>query len=58
MLQQLNGSRQPGEPGAGGSDGWEGFAKALRSSFDKALGQGAIHMVSAWASANRLVLGQ
>ena len=32
--------------------------KALRRSFDKGLGQGAIHMVSAWASANRLVLGQ
>ncbi len=32
--------------------------KALRRSHDKALGRGAIEMVSAWASANRLVLGQ
>jgi len=32
--------------------------KALRRSFDKGLGQGAIPMVSAWALANRLVLGQ
>ena len=32
--------------------------KTLRHSFDHATGQGAIHMVSAWASANRLVLGQ
>jgi predicted transposase YbfD/YdcC len=32
--------------------------KTLRHSFDHAAGQGAIHMVSAWASANRLVLGQ
>jgi hypothetical protein len=32
--------------------------KAVRRSFDKGLGRGAISMVSAWASANRLVLGQ
>jgi predicted transposase YbfD/YdcC len=32
--------------------------KTLRRSFDRASGKGAIHMVSAWASANRLVLGQ
>lgn len=32
--------------------------KTLRRSHDKALGKGAISMVSAWASANRLVLGQ
>lgn len=32
--------------------------KTLRGSYDHATGQGAIHMVSAWASANRLVLGQ
>jgi hypothetical protein len=29
--------------------------KTLRRSFDRAAGKGAIHMVSAWASANRLV---
>jgi len=31
--------------------------KRLRRSHDGRLGKGAIHMVSAWASANRLVLG-
>ncbi len=32
--------------------------KTLRHSYDKSLDQAAIHMVSAWAGANRLVLGQ
>jgi len=32
--------------------------KTLRRSFDRASGKAAIHMVSAWASANGLVLGQ
>ena len=32
--------------------------KTLRRSHDGTLGKAAIHMVSAWASANRLVLGQ
>jgi predicted transposase YbfD/YdcC len=32
--------------------------KTLRRSHDRSLGKGAIHMVSAWATANRLVLGQ
>jgi predicted transposase YbfD/YdcC len=32
--------------------------KTLRHSFDRASSTAAIHMVSAWASANRLVLGQ
>lgn len=32
--------------------------KRLRRSHDKQSGKAAIHMVSAWASANRLVLGQ
>jgi predicted transposase YbfD/YdcC len=32
--------------------------KTLRHSGDKGRGKAAIHMVSAWASANRLVLGQ
>lgn len=32
--------------------------KTLRRSHDRRLGQNAIHMISAWASANRLVLGQ
>jgi predicted transposase YbfD/YdcC len=32
--------------------------KTLRHSYDSSVDKGAIHMVSAWASANRLVLGQ
>ena len=32
--------------------------KTLRHSFDRATSKSAIHMVSAWASANRVVLGQ
>jgi len=32
--------------------------KTLRHSFDRAAAQAAIHMVSAWANRNRLVLGQ
>jgi predicted transposase YbfD/YdcC len=32
--------------------------KTLRRSFDRASGKAAIHMVSAWATKNRLVLGQ
>lgn len=32
--------------------------KKLRRSYDKTLGKAAIHMVSAWAAANELVLGQ
>jgi len=32
--------------------------KTVRHSDERAKGKGAIHMVSAWASANRLVLGQ
>ena len=32
--------------------------KCVRRSYDKGSGKGAIHMVSAWASENRLVLGQ
>lgn len=32
--------------------------KTLRRSFDHAASKGAIHMVSAWANASRLVLGQ
>jgi predicted transposase YbfD/YdcC len=32
--------------------------KTLRRSHDRATGQAALHLVSAWASANRLVVGQ
>lgn len=32
--------------------------KTMRGTVDKAMGKSAVHMVSAWASENRLVLGQ
>jgi predicted transposase YbfD/YdcC len=32
--------------------------KTLRHSYDRGLNKGAIHMISAWASKNRVVLGQ
>ncbi len=32
--------------------------KTVRRSHDKRIGKGAIHMVSAWASAHRMILGQ
>ena len=32
--------------------------KTLRRSWDRGVGKSALHLVSAWASANRLVLGQ
>ena len=32
--------------------------KTLRRSFDRAADKGVLHMISTWASANRLVLGQ
>ena len=32
--------------------------KTMRQSFDKATGKSALHMVSAWATTNRISLGQ
>jgi predicted transposase YbfD/YdcC len=32
--------------------------KTIRHSYDKTVGKGAIHMVSAWSAHNRLILGQ
>ena len=37
---------------------WPLDGKTLRRSHDRATAQAALHLVSAWASANRLVLGQ
>jgi predicted transposase YbfD/YdcC len=53
----LHGARQAAQPGTGGAviaiDG-----KTLRRTSDRAKGLGALHLVSAWASANGLTLGQ
>lgn len=56
LIGWLQGARQAA-PAAGGEviaiDG-----KALRGTFDRARGLGALHLVSAWATANGLTLGQ
>lgn len=51
VVARTGGSLTPGQVVA--LDG-----KTLRRSHDRANGKAAIHMVSAWATANRLVLGQ
>jgi predicted transposase YbfD/YdcC len=57
LIRWLQGVRQAAQPGAEGEviaiDG-----KTLRRTFDRAGGLGALHLVSAWASANGLTLGQ
>jgi predicted transposase YbfD/YdcC len=57
LIQWLQGVRQTAAPAAGGEviaiDG-----KTLRRTFDHAQGLGALHLVSAWATANGLTLGQ
>jgi predicted transposase YbfD/YdcC len=57
LIQWLQGVRQAALPAAEGEvialDG-----KALRRTFDRAHGLGALHLVSAWATANGLTLGQ
>jgi predicted transposase YbfD/YdcC len=55
LVQWLQGVRQaaPAEGEVVAIDG-----KALRRTFDRARGLGALHLVSAWATANGLTLGQ
>ena len=53
FLRWVEALRQPTQGQIVALDG-----KTLRHSFDRAGGRGAIHVVSAWAAANRLVLGQ
>src|SRR5262245_8630202 len=57
LIQWLQGVRQAAQPQAEGEviaiDG-----KTLRRTFDRARGLGALHLVSAWATANGLTLGQ
>jgi predicted transposase YbfD/YdcC len=57
LIQWLQGVRQAAQPEAEGAviaiDG-----KTLRRTFDRARGLGALHLVSAWATANGLTLGQ
>ena len=53
FLRWVEALREPTEGQVIALDG-----KALRRSFDRAGGLGAVHMLSAWAAENRLVLGQ
>jgi predicted transposase YbfD/YdcC len=55
LLQWLQGVRQAA-PAAGTVIAIDG--KTLRRTFDRARGLGALHLVSAWATANGLTLGQ
>jgi predicted transposase YbfD/YdcC len=55
LLQWLQGVRQAA-PAAGEVIAIDG--KTLRRTFDRAQGLGALHLVSAWATANGLTLGQ
>src|SRR4051812_34267608 len=55
LLQWLQGVRQTA-PAAGAVVAIDG--KTLRRTFDRARGLGALHLVSAWATANGLTLGQ
>jgi predicted transposase YbfD/YdcC len=58
LIGWLQGLRQR-QPAAAGQDEVVGIdGKSLRRTFDRARGLGALHLVSAWATANGLTLGQ
>jgi predicted transposase YbfD/YdcC len=56
LIGWLQGLRQPAE--AAGDEVVAIDGKTLRRTFDHAQGLGALHLVSAWATANGLTLGQ
>jgi predicted transposase YbfD/YdcC len=56
LIQWLQGVRQAAPAAEGEVIAIDG--KALRRTFDRARGLGALHLVSAWATANGLTLGQ
>src|SRR5262245_26614850 len=56
LVAWLNGVRHAAEPAAGAVVAIDG--KTLRRTFDRADGLGPLHLVSAWASANGVTLGQ
>jgi predicted transposase YbfD/YdcC len=56
LIRWLKALRQAARPTEGEVVAIDG--KALRRTFDRAQGLGALHLVSAWASANGLTLGQ
>jgi len=56
LIRWLKGLRAAARPADGEVIAIDG--KTLRGTFDRAQGLGALHLVSAWASANGLTLGQ
>jgi predicted transposase YbfD/YdcC len=56
LIQWLKHARQAAQPADGAVIALDG--KTLRRTFDRARGLGALHLVSAWATANGLTLGQ
>jgi predicted transposase YbfD/YdcC len=58
LIDWLQGLRQTAQPAAGDGGVVAIDGKTLRRTFDRASGVGALHLVSAWATANGLTLGQ
>src|SRR5438876_5735642 len=58
LIDWLQGLRQTAKVTAGVGEVVAIDGKTLRRTFDRARGLGALHLVSAWASANGLTLGQ
>jgi predicted transposase YbfD/YdcC len=58
LIDWLQGLRQAAQPAADGGGVIAIDGKTLRRTFDRGRGLGALHLVSAWATANGLTLGQ
>jgi predicted transposase YbfD/YdcC len=58
LIAWLQGVRQATQPAAGAGEVVAIDGKTLRRTFDRARGLGALHLVSAWATANGITLGQ
>jgi predicted transposase YbfD/YdcC len=58
LIDWLQGLRQTAKAAAGAGEVIAIDGKTLRRTFDRAQGLGALHLVSAWASANGITLGQ
>lgn len=58
LIAWLQGLRQTAKASAGAGEVVAIDGKTLRRTFDRAKGLGALHLVSAWASANGITLGQ
>ena len=58
LIEWLQGLRQTARPAAADGAVVAIDGKTLRRTFDRARGLGALHLVSAWATANGITLGQ